>query len=463
MKAFGEGCALFRGSSVGRILVRQDQKARTRDESTPWRRREMTTAQHHKPTRRILRRPPSTDGDLRIHFPTGDTSKHHTSSVCLLLFIEYIHFLNDLIVVTNWRHGGTLLQTHRLPILAPAHPTGHAVAAAPSDTSGTVTSLALDADWVVVGLANSNIKVYSARTGVLARTLVGHESGVWGVCLASRGGWMEGPKAGGVARRRKFDNEKERKLWKQRDHESSAVDDVEEPFASQHQDIQRKRNLLLRRIYNADGDTATTTSTNVGTSSALNDLSGLSLQADGEGGRVDPSGGLSHSIPMKMKIALGIEVDQDSEDSEQDASADVTVEEDEENVFDEDAYDQRREWSEKKLKSKLDPPRWPFEETADDGDEDGNRTTESAHQGTPGKQSNMSFSSTGWGQPNSIVVSGGCDKVLRVWDAKSGYVTLIRSSHLLLKCVLFSPVNVYTPFMDTQQPFAPSVFCTIVL
>jgi hypothetical protein len=39
----------------------------------------------------------------------------------------------------------------------------------------------------------------------------------------------------------------------------------------------------------------------------------------------------------------------------------------------------------------------------------------------PGRPSYMSLSSIGWGQPNSIIVSGGCDKVLKVWDAKSGF------------------------------------------
>ncbi|KDR81093.1 hypothetical protein GALMADRAFT_61273 [Galerina marginata CBS 339.88] len=76
------------------------------------------------------------------------------------------HFKSSYITRQNWRHGGHLLSTHRMPIVPP-------------DT-GTVTSLALDADWVVVGLAGSMIKVFSARTGVLCRTLVGHESGVWG-------------------------------------------------------------------------------------------------------------------------------------------------------------------------------------------------------------------------------------------------------------------------------------------
>ena len=37
-----------------------------------------------------------------------------------------------------------------------------------------------------------------------------------------------------------------------------------------------------------------------------------------------------------------------------------------------------------------------------------------------GKPSNMCFASQGWGQPNSLIVSGGCDKVVRVWDVQSG-------------------------------------------
>ena len=36
------------------------------------------------------------------------------------------------------------------------------------------------------------------------------------------------------------------------------------------------------------------------------------------------------------------------------------------------------------------------------------------------KPSEPSGASDGWGQPNALVVSGGCDKEVRVWDAKSG-------------------------------------------
>jgi F-box and WD-40 domain protein CDC4 len=37
-----------------------------------------------------------------------------------------------------------------------------------------------------------------------------------------------------------------------------------------------------------------------------------------------------------------------------------------------------------------------------------------------GKRSDECCATEGWGQPNALVVSGGCDKTLRVWDVKSG-------------------------------------------
>lgn len=59
----------------------------------------------------------------------------------------------------------------------------------PTPDSGVVTSVALDTEWVVVGLANSKIHLFSAITGVLSRTLTGHELGVWAVHLVCRGGY----------------------------------------------------------------------------------------------------------------------------------------------------------------------------------------------------------------------------------------------------------------------------------
>ncbi|KAG6827022.1 hypothetical protein H0H92_013525 [Tricholoma furcatifolium] len=131
--------------------------------------------------------------------------------------------------IQNWKHGGRVLSIHGLPLLSAEHPqqpqalqhtrstsasssasksspprssprrrvptptsipqsTSTSHTDTPSPDTGVVTSLALDADWVVAGLASARIHVFGARTGVLARTLVGHEAGVWGLCLVSAGG-----------------------------------------------------------------------------------------------------------------------------------------------------------------------------------------------------------------------------------------------------------------------------------
>lgn len=49
------------------------------------------------------------------------------------------------------------------------------------------------------------------------------------------------------------------------------------------------------------------------------------------------------------------------------------------------------------------------------------------------EQSDPCNVSEGWGQPNSLVVSGGCDKMLKVWDVRSGFViTLYFNSCLFI-------------------------------
>ena len=75
----------------------------------------------------------------------------------------------------KWLHGGTPLRSHRLPTSQP--------------DAGVVTSLAMDEDWIVAGLSDTKIHVFSRRTGVLSRTLVGCQGGVWAVWLVGKGLW----------------------------------------------------------------------------------------------------------------------------------------------------------------------------------------------------------------------------------------------------------------------------------
>ncbi|KAJ7027889.1 WD40 repeat-like protein [Mycena alexandri] len=183
-------------------------------------------------------------------------------------FSYYQHFKQSYRTMMNWRYGGTILRAHRMNPTPPPPNAGAAL-----NSIDVITSVALDQDWVVVGLANSKIHVFSSRTGVLARTLVGHDAGVWGVCLVARGGsWV--------------------------------------------------------------------------------------------GERTEPIGG--DSIPAMWRTPLGL---------------DLPV-------------------------SPVTTP-IPF----------------------PGKRSSPCSASDGWGQPNALVVSGGCDKVLRVWDVRSGYPIHVLAGH----------------------------------
>ena len=104
---------------------------------------------------------------------------HYPPFFFLILALTEPQFMLTMLRSTavNWKHGGRCLHTHRLPVLDP--------------DSGVVTSVALNADWLVAGLANHHIYVFSTHTGSLMHTLVGHELGVWAVDLISHGGVLD--------------------------------------------------------------------------------------------------------------------------------------------------------------------------------------------------------------------------------------------------------------------------------
>jgi F-box and WD-40 domain protein CDC4 len=54
-----------------------------------------------------------------------------------------------------------------------------------SSDDGVVTSLAVDDDYIVIGMANSKIHIFNAHNGTFLRTLTGHELGVWCLTLVS--------------------------------------------------------------------------------------------------------------------------------------------------------------------------------------------------------------------------------------------------------------------------------------
>jgi hypothetical protein len=70
---------------------------------------------------------------------------------------------------SEWVRGGRLLSIHT------------------SNDDGTMTSLAVDDDYIVIGMANREIHVFEAESGTFIQTLVGHDLGVWCLTLISAG------------------------------------------------------------------------------------------------------------------------------------------------------------------------------------------------------------------------------------------------------------------------------------
>ncbi|KAI8982786.1 WD40 repeat-like protein [Trametes punicea] len=224
-------------------------------------------------------------------------------------------FIYEYLRTSNWLHKGKLLRIHRAllhpPLPDPSVPGQLAPdqGTAPLTSPAIPTSIAIDAQWVVVGLANSRIHIFSARTGVLSRTLIGHESGVWAVALISEGGQPVGP-------------------------DTSRVPCEGDPLVA-------------------------------------------SPSQDG-------------SLSPALRHAVGLE----------------------------------KPGSPQKMR--LRRPSFP-DPFADGGKAEHPRF---------GKPSNPGGASDGWGQPNALVVSGGCDKELRIWDVKSGYcIYTLRGHTSTIRCL----------------------------
>lgn len=213
----------------------------------------------------------------------------------------------------------------------------------------------MDGQWIVVGLANSRVHVFSAPTGVLARTLIGHEAGVWSLWLVSKGGGLSRAKG---------------------EQRNATTGDVLSESPEDHSWASRIPQSLRTGI----GLGATSpSSTSPGSSTSSSSSGDVPFQSVFDSLRPPP--GDSESMPIE------------------------------------------------------------------DGDP-------SAHQSDPCN------ASRGWGQANALVVSGGCDKQIRVWDIKSGYALLLATAvsptfdtgidHAL-------PVGIaYTYYVDTGLRFVVS-------
>ncbi|KAF8159196.1 WD40-repeat-containing domain protein [Crassisporium funariophilum] len=342
--------------------------------------------------------------------PKKDTSSSSAQSLELgprdIKFSYRRHFKTSYIIRMNWRKGGSLLRAHRLPIVSP--------------DNGTVTSLALDADWVVIGLANSRIKVFSARTGVLFRTLVGHESGVWGVCLVSKGGYRlpehngqdkaEGSSRTGEGSRIK---RKDKRKDKERDFEAVGSHVDEDAGDGADGEETRERAMPMEQHIKESENRKTRKASRKKFSKSSPLLASMEILAlkDEETNSENPH----HILPSAMRTALGLDMTSDSEATScsEDGGSSGSMG----GVFDEDAAE--RKYTRRQHRK--------VNQTAIDEEEEEDQSQD--WQVNPGKSSTVCYASQGWGQPSSLIVSGGCDKVLRVWEAKTGHCIYILHGH----------------------------------
>ncbi|KAF5386374.1 hypothetical protein D9757_006628 [Collybiopsis confluens] len=298
------------------------------------------------------------------------------------------HFKYSYTIMKNWHTGGHLLRAHKV-----------SATSITTQDSGVVTSLALDEDWVVVGLANCRIHVFSARTGVLSRTLVGHDLGVWAVCLVHKGGYMAGPGPGRASRAAEQgeagDTKSGRRKRKSKKKKGNASRN--EGATTPGLPEAREGNIETLGSNNSNGFPATYVASN--------------YSANANSNSKDSS--LYQFVPPSLRIALGLSPENKDERSE-------------ENYGDNDDGNAGKEEDSEENDDDDDDAEW----------DDGGRRGSTSSSRYPGKPSSLSGASEGWGQPGAIVVSGGCDKVVRVWDIRSGYCIYVLRGHTsTIRCI----------------------------
>lgn len=206
--------------------------------------------------------------------------------------------------------------------------------------------------------------MFSARTGVLARTLVGHEAGVWGVCLVSRSGGRKSsntnPGSGSRDREKmKKGNEQEKfvEAFNAIDLTSDAHHSTSSPISSQSPPIRSRIPAAASSKPNISSDGFITVTGKKGNKPKGSGKGKVPERAHGVlpgvAAGIGGQGALDHLVPASLRIALGLrpEVDEGVEDErereEDEEEMDIQEREQEEHqgvwgrgVVDEDAEDE---------------------------------------------------------------------------------------------------------------------------
>ncbi|GAA5990875.1 hypothetical protein JCM10908_000060 [Rhodotorula pacifica] len=261
------------------------------------------------------------------------------------------------------------------------HGPGRLLSTQMSADTGVVTSLAFDGEWIVVGMETSKIHVFEAEGGSYVRTLEGHQTGVWCLGLVSRGG---GPRRRGEYSTEDGEEDEEHSVT---GRGTSARTRRSDPPSLSSSSATRPRTSLspedadgrVRPFFRPD---ATPIAASYSHSSPASPLASSSSSAADAGGRSRHHRGANYHTNHRRSVSL-------------------------------------------------DPPRRASTGLREEdefagggmGIGAGGPTGDSTSQGA------ACATARGWGQDGAVLVSGGCDRTVRVWDVSTSYCIHTLSGH----------------------------------
>ncbi|KAL7415584.1 hypothetical protein BDY24DRAFT_413175 [Mrakia frigida] len=294
------------------------------------------------------------------------------------------HFKRAYLTESNWLRGGRLLSTHT------------------STDDGVVTSLAVDDNHIVIGMANCKIHVFESESGTFLRTLVGHDLGVWCLTLVSAGG-----------ERKEAPTPDEDLVDDAMDYEEQQQ---QQPSSSSFYKASTRRSSTDAIVWDGGSSSSATGVGSRNYNNNNNNRSALSASAGppplGEAG-AGSSSTFDH-YPSQLNSSLSAS----SNPMSSTASLPATFA----NISDV-------------------PGMGSFLGSSSGSGGAGGGFGGGMGGGAPGggggggggrfrkPQSDVCGAAKGWGQEGAVIVSGGCDRDVRVWDAETGVCKHILRGH----------------------------------
>ncbi|CDZ97981.1 Cdc4 and related F-box and WD-40 proteins [Phaffia rhodozyma] len=251
-----------------------------------------------------------------------------------------------------------------------------------STDEAVVTSLAVDETHIVIGMANSKIHIFDCETGAFLRSLQGHGQGVWALTLVSQGG---------VRRPRPGSEEPNPWTTDTGDHRDGQKNNSQ-------LDLLRPDEQRLARSRSSDGISASSLAATHSSSHPGLEQSGQSGSARTNPythttllGSANPTGSSASLPPQWEHGSSSVHLSRSSTTA---ASSSTEI------------------------------------ASGGRGDETG--------RGNPRAKERYEAcgSSRGWGQEGAVLVTGGCDRSVRVWDLETGLCKHIMPGHTsTIRCI----------------------------